>query len=496
MSAMDRRHFIKLTAITGTSAALASCGSPENQIIRFIPEEELVPGVAEWKPSVCPLCSAGCGVIARVMDGDAEVFRNGQPGVIRTGLAKKLEGDPDAPDQPGRAVRARAGGDPGDLPPGSHRQPLKRTGERGSGQFQPISWDEAIEELVGTLDALAAAGDQTSLAFLSPAAARPPARAGRRVPAPRSARRRRWRSSSSATSVLRRANEMSFGRASAADVRSGARALRDRLRRRLPRHVEFAGGAERGLRPRCARGGPACAAKFVQVEARMSQTGANADEWVPARPGTEGVLALGLAHVIMKRGLRQPAAAGRARRARRRVAAGLPDYTPEAVEQHDRRGGRARRAAGRASSPSTARPSRSSAAGRWRTPTASFRRWRSTRSTRSSAAWTSRAACPSCRSRPPPDRPRARSATCSRRRPRPRCCCSTMRIRCSARRRRGRCARRSRKVPFIVSFGSFVDETSVLADLILPDHSFLESWVEAVPESRRDARPWRAWPGR
>jgi anaerobic selenocysteine-containing dehydrogenase len=39
------------------------------------------------------------------------------------------------------------------------------------------------------------------------------------------------------------------------------------------------------------------------------------------------------------------------------------------------------------------------------------------------------------------------------------------------------------KVPYIVSFGNFIDETSVLADLILPDHSFLESWVHAAPES-------------
>jgi anaerobic selenocysteine-containing dehydrogenase len=38
-------------------------------------------------------------------------------------------------------------------------------------------------------------------------------------------------------------------------------------------------------------------------------------------------------------------------------------------------------------------------------------------------------------------------------------------------------------IPYIVSFGSFLDETSILADLILPDHSFLESWTEAVPES-------------
>ena len=39
------------------------------------------------------------------------------------------------------------------------------------------------------------------------------------------------------------------------------------------------------------------------------------------------------------------------------------------------------------------------------------------------------------------------------------------------------------KVPFIASFGSFLDETSVLADLILPDHSFLESWTDGRPES-------------
>jgi anaerobic selenocysteine-containing dehydrogenase len=38
-------------------------------------------------------------------------------------------------------------------------------------------------------------------------------------------------------------------------------------------------------------------------------------------------------------------------------------------------------------------------------------------------------------------------------------------------------------IPYIVSFGNFIDETSVLSDLILPDHSFLESWVEGVPES-------------
>jgi anaerobic selenocysteine-containing dehydrogenase len=40
-----------------------------------------------------------------------------------------------------------------------------------------------------------------------------------------------------------------------------------------------------------------------------------------------------------------------------------------------------------------------------------------------------------------------------------------------------------RQVPFVVSFGSFIDDTSAHADLILPDHSFLESWVDSTPES-------------
>ena len=39
------------------------------------------------------------------------------------------------------------------------------------------------------------------------------------------------------------------------------------------------------------------------------------------------------------------------------------------------------------------------------------------------------------------------------------------------------------KVPYIVSFGSFVDETSSMADLILPDNAPLESWLDDSPES-------------
>src|SRR5207245_5481090 len=81
------------------------------------------------------------------------------------------------------------------------------------------------------------------------------------------------------------------------------------------------------------QGRPGVRGKFVQIESRMSQTGANADEWVPVKPGTEGVLALGLAHVMLADGLRQAGAAGQAGTVIDGWSAGLSDYTPEQGEK-------------------------------------------------------------------------------------------------------------------------------------------------------------------
>jgi anaerobic selenocysteine-containing dehydrogenase len=43
--------------------------------------------------------------------------------------------------------------------------------------------------------------------------------------------------------------------------------------------------------------------KLVQVESRLSITAASADEWIAVEPGTEGVLAMGVAGVLMAEGL-------------------------------------------------------------------------------------------------------------------------------------------------------------------------------------------------
>ena len=280
---MDRRHFIKLTAITGTSAALTACGNPENQVIRFIPEDDLVPGVATWKPSICPLCSAGCGVIARVMEGDAEVFRNGQAGVIRMGLAKKLEGNPEDPISQGKLCARGQAAIQVTYHPDRLDKPRKRSGERGSGQYVDISWDEAIKELTGQLDALAAANDQKSLAFLT----KP--RRGRRLeliaqllqrfgaPAPVTFEL-------FSDEVLRRANAISFGshQLPTFDL--------ENARYVISFGADFLGTwnstvAHSAAYGRMRQARPGARAKFVHVDARLSQTAANADEFVAMPAG-------------------------------------------------------------------------------------------------------------------------------------------------------------------------------------------------------------------
>src|ERR1044071_8211781 len=163
---MNRRQFIKISALTGSSATLARCGNPEYHLIRFVPEDKILPGIAVWKPSICPLCSAGCGLNVRVMDGDVEGVREGPLWPNRKGPAKKLEGLPNHPVNQGKlCTRGQAAAEI-TYHPDRVGHPLKRAGARGDGKFEAITWDHALTELVSKLDALAGANDQKKLAIL------------------------------------------------------------------------------------------------------------------------------------------------------------------------------------------------------------------------------------------------------------------------------------------------------------------------------------------
>ena len=460
---MDRRNFIKLTAITGTSAALTACGNPEHQIIRFIPEDDLVPGVATWKPSICPLCSAGCGVIARVMEGDAEVFRNGQAGVIRMGLAKKLEGNPEDPISQGRLCARGQAAIQVTYHPDRLDKPKKRSGERGSGQYVDISWDEAIKELTGQLDALVAANDQKNVAFLT----KP--RRGRRLeliaqllqqygaPAPATFEM-------FSDEVLRRANAISFGshQLPTFDLENARYVISFGADFLGTWNSTVAHSAAYG-RMRQARVGTR--AKFVHVDARLSQTAANADEFVAIRPGTEGVLALGLARAV-----------GAHRKST--LDAEAAPFTPQEVEK--RTGVPAANVERLARELAEHAPAVAIIGG---APLA-----------HSNGLFNALAVNTLNRVGGAVNLPGgvsfvAQGAGVQTRDFRELLQGATKLLLLDdvnpvfASPGAWKVADALKRIPFIVSFGSFVDETSALADLILPDHSFLESWVDAAPES-------------
>ena len=495
---MDRRQFFKVTAASSATASLAGCGIPENQLIRFIPEEQFVPGVATLKPSVCPLCTAGCGLQVRVMDGDVEVTFEGVSGVMRKALAKKLEGNPAHPVNRGKlCVRGQAGIQ-ATYHPDRITQPLRRTGPRGSEQFEQITWEEALADVVTRLDALAAEGRGGELRFLTR-----PLRGQKEVLI------RQFLARFGApppitfevfsTAVLRRANGLSFGYPQMPTFDFG------RSQYVLGLGADFLGTWNSPVSQNLGygemrQGRAGKRGKFVHVEPRMSQTGANADEWIPANPGTEGALALGLAHVIMNEDLRPADGALRAGVLMAGWLDGLPEHTPEAVSavtgiSVDRIERLAREFA--AMTPAVAVIGDA--------PLAHTNGLPSALAVNALNALVGAVGVPGgvfFTPQPPmsADPDSADPDSLDGRETAPTVDVFASDILNSESSPvdvlllndanpvfgtpdAWRVSEALSRIPYIVAFGHFVDETSVMADLILPDHTFLESWVDHNPES-------------
>ncbi len=491
---MERRDFIKLSAIGGATAALDSCGQPDVELIRFIPEEELTPGVATWKPSICTLCPAGCGTLVKVMEGDAEVVRDGKVGLIKMGLAKKLEGNPNHPVNRGKLCPRGQASIQITYHPDRIRSPLKRTGPRGSGEFQEITWDEAIQELVSQLQSLQSAGRQMNLKFLSR-----PLRGQRRHLAERFLMLFRAGGpiyfEPFSDLPLSLANAYAFGHAQMPTydlananyiVAFGADFLGTW---NSPVSHSIAYGQFR-------QGRPGRRGKFVMFEQRLSQTGANADEWIYIKPGTDGVLALGLAHVMLRDKHRRAEEAGRAGELIAGWKQGLPDYAPAQVEKHT--GVPAARIARIAREMAAHAPAVAIMGG---APLAH------TNAYFTACAVNALNALVGSIKKPGGVYFTPRAMRTGHFMPVPVETGNVMGIDLlthplldggadaakvlllyeanpvfmlpAALRAR----EALEKIPFIASFGCFLDETSVLTDLILPDHSPLESWLDDIPES-------------
>lgn len=289
---MKRRTFLQLGGITVASAFLAGCQAQNEKLIPYLvpPDEGVTPGRAIYYASSCSGCTAGCGILVRVSEG----------------RAKKIEGNPQHPVNRGRLC-ARGQASLQELyHPDRIQQPLRRSGPRGSGIFSKISWSEALNLLTAKLTELQREQSADSLALLTP-------QLSGSLASLTGAFMRSFGSTNHLSyellspDWLRLANRQSFGQPDLpfydlAETRYLLSFGADFVESHLS-PVQY-GNAFGRMR----QGRDTVRGHFTYIGGRMSLTGASADRWMPARPGSEGVLALGLARLILAESLYDKAA--------------------------------------------------------------------------------------------------------------------------------------------------------------------------------------------
>jgi len=285
-SNMNRRTFLKLSALTGAAVGLHQITPPSSVVsVSHPPRKKHGAFEEKWVPTSCLGCSGRCAIKVRVVNG----------------RAVKIVGNPFSLLSDGKVCpRAHVGlqilYDPERI--GS---PLKRSNrEKGRGidpQWSPISWDQALKEIKDRLRSLREIHKPHQLLMLHGLNSKSTEdmlfRFGEAFGTPNivsgdgldgeAEKTGNWMADGhhefSAYDFDRTQYLLLFG----ADLLESGRPLSRLLRK---------WGKIRRERP--------SRVKIVMVHPRYSVTSAKSDEWIPIFPGTEGTLAMGMAYVILQ----------------------------------------------------------------------------------------------------------------------------------------------------------------------------------------------------
>jgi anaerobic selenocysteine-containing dehydrogenase/Fe-S-cluster-containing dehydrogenase component len=274
---IQRRDFLKVLGVTGAGAGLVGCSTDrvEKLIPYVVAPEEITPGVATWYSTACGECSAGCGVWVKTQEG----------------RAIKLEGNPNHPVSGGALCARGHASLQGLYDPDRLKQPMRRSGDG----FEAISWDEAESLLVsGIRDAglartLFLTGHEgPTLGGLMDRLADPT--------------RPRVVYEALSEAPLREAARIAFGRD---EIPTYDFESADLILSFGADFLETWGSPveqSRGFARSSGVSDDGAKARFVFLGARLSLTGQNADEWYPIQAGSEGLVALALASAVAQRG--------------------------------------------------------------------------------------------------------------------------------------------------------------------------------------------------
>jgi anaerobic selenocysteine-containing dehydrogenase len=283
MTNLTRRNFIKIGAAGTATVILAGCDSDERwvKIETYVhaPEED-VAGNPKWFATTCRQCAAGCGVIARVING----------------RAVKLEGNPEHPVNRG-ALCARGQAGLQVLYNPDRVQTAARQNGRTTRDYAPIPWNQGINQLSEALNnagsRVAVWTGSTTPGHLADLFARLTEAVG--APAPV---RYDLQSGFVGYAELANSSESALGQAGMPtyDISNGDFILSFGAEF-LGTWISTAGyGREYGDFRSKNVGKPR--GYLVQLEPRMSNTAAVADRWLPIRPGTEALVAQAILRLI------------------------------------------------------------------------------------------------------------------------------------------------------------------------------------------------------
>jgi anaerobic selenocysteine-containing dehydrogenase len=149
MTEFNRRDFLKIVGAASAGAALANVDAIWAVPDELVEEALRGPGIETFKKTVCQLCPAGCGINVRLIDG----------------IPVHIDGSTIHPVNRGGICPHGAAGLDFLYNPDRIRQPMLRMGPVGNPQWKPISWDEAISKIATRLQSLRSRGAPEESAF-------------------------------------------------------------------------------------------------------------------------------------------------------------------------------------------------------------------------------------------------------------------------------------------------------------------------------------------
>ncbi|MCD6271859.1 MAG: molybdopterin-dependent oxidoreductase [Deltaproteobacteria bacterium] len=282
---IDRRSFLSLiiggaagTALSPLPWKLMDDSSIWTQNWPWTP----VPDVGEVTHvnSVCALCPGGCGISVRKVDN----------------RVVKIEGNSDFPVNKGGICSLGLAGP--QLLYGHTRvkTPLKRVGKRGENRWEKISWDNAVKEVAVKLGRLRSNGQASTVGTIL----------GRDRGTMHGLFDRFLTAYGSANLMNMPSMDEAYNLST--HFMNGVQGLTGFDLENSDFILSLGSGLLDGW------GSPVRMLKahslwkennamVVQVEPRLSRTAAKADKWIPIKPGTEAALALGFANVIINESL-------------------------------------------------------------------------------------------------------------------------------------------------------------------------------------------------